>query len=72
MGKKYYDRDLPALIESNNRIANAQEMANALLSKKIKQDERRMQVEHRKLMVEMKAHGIELKDMITERTNTNI
>lgn len=67
MGKKYYDRDLPALVASNNRIAEAQEKANALAAQKIKQENRRLQLEQRKLLVEMKAHGIELKDLMTEK-----
>ena len=66
MGKRYYERDLPALIESNNRIAKAQEESNALAATKIKQENRRLQLEQRKLLVEMKSSGIELKDLMFE------
>jgi hypothetical protein len=66
MGKKYYEKDLPALIESNNRIAKAQEESNALSVTKIKQENRRLQLEQRKLLVEMKTSGIELKDLMVE------
>lgn len=67
MGKKYYERDLPALIESNNRMAKAQEEANALMANRIKQENRKMQLEQRRLLVEMTRHGITLKDIMVEQ-----
>jgi len=67
MGKKYYDRDLPALIASNNRIAKAQEESNALTANRIKQESRKMQLEQRRLLVEMTKHGISLKDIMVEQ-----
>lgn len=67
MGKKYYERDLPALIESNNRMAKAQEEANALMANRIKQETRKMQLEQRRLLVEMSRHGITLKDIMVEQ-----
>lgn len=35
MGRKYYTKDLPALIESNNRLANALEKQNKLTEKRM-------------------------------------
>lgn len=67
MGKKYYERDLPALIESNNRMAKAQEEANALMANRIKQETRKMQLEQRRILVEMRRHGITLKDLMVEQ-----
>lgn len=67
MGKKYYERDLPALIESNNRMAKAQEEANALTATRIKQETRKMQLEQRMLLVEMHRAGITLKDLMVEQ-----
>lgn len=66
MGKKYYEKDLPALIESNNRMAKAQEEANALAASHIKQEERRLQLEKRRLLVEMRIAGISKEDLINE------
>lgn len=66
MGKTYYERTLPALIESNNRLAKAQEEANALAAMQIKQKSREMQIEQRRLLVEMKKAGLSLTDLIVE------
>ena len=66
MGKRYFERDLPALIESNKELAKAQNEANALMATQIKQRNRQLQLEQRKLILEMKVHKIALKDLITE------
>ena len=50
----------------SNRLAKAQEEANALAATQIKQKSREMQIEQRRLLVEMKVHGIKLDDLITE------
>jgi hypothetical protein len=71
MGKKYYERDLPALIESNKQIAKAQQESNALAATQIKQENRRLQLEQRKLLLEMKVHGVELKDFMTDANPLN-
>ena len=71
MGKKYLEYTLPALVESNNRIAKAQEEANVMSANLIKQNTRKMQLEQRKLLLEMKVHGIKLSDLITEDKKTS-
>jgi hypothetical protein len=35
MGRKYYTKDLPALIESNNRLAKALDKQNKLTEKRM-------------------------------------
>lgn len=52
MGKRYYEQTLPALIESQNRLAKAIEEANLLASASIKQNERRLKLEHSRYLFE--------------------
>ena len=66
MGKRYLEVTMPALVESNNRVAKAQEEANVLMANTIKQNTRRMQLEQRTLLFEMKKAGITLADLIVE------
>ena len=40
MGKKYYKHDLPRLIESQNRLAEAIEKQNKLNEKKLRSDQK--------------------------------
>jgi hypothetical protein len=72
MGKRYLEVTMPALVESNNRVAKAQEEANTLMASIIKQKTRSMKLEQRKLLVEMKKAGLELQDLITEDTDPKL
>ena len=63
MGKKYYEVTLPALIESQNRLAKATEEANAIQAASNKQNERALKLEHRKLLLEMKKANINENDL---------
>ena len=40
MGKKFYDADLPKLIQSMNRLSDALEKSNALREKDIKENKK--------------------------------
>ena len=40
MGQKYYNHDLPKLIESQNRLADAIEKQNALNEKRLRFDQK--------------------------------
>jgi hypothetical protein len=63
MGKKYYEVTLPALIESQNRLAKATEEANVIQAVSNKQKERSLKLEHRKLLIEMKKHNLNETDI---------
>lgn len=63
MGKKYYEVTLPALVESQNRLAKATEEANAIKAASNKQKERELKLEHRKLLLEMKKLNINENDL---------
>jgi hypothetical protein len=51
------------LIESNNRLAESQEIANQLKAKEIKLLSKQLQLEQRQFLVEMKKHGIDIKEI---------
>lgn len=63
MGKRYYEVTLPALIESQNRLAKATEEANLILASSNKQKERALKLEHRKLLLEMKKFNLNENDL---------
>jgi len=63
MGKRYYEVTLPALVESQNRLAKATEEANAIQAASNKQNERSLKLEHRKLLLEMRKHNLNENDL---------
>jgi hypothetical protein len=63
MGKRYYEVTLPALVESQNRLAKATEEANAIQAAANKQNERALKLEHRKLLLEMRKHNLNENDL---------
>jgi hypothetical protein len=63
MGKRYYEVTLPALVESQNRLAKATEEANAIQAATNKQNERALKLEHRKLLLEMRKHNLNENDL---------
>lgn len=70
MGKKYFQSDLPSLIKSNEKLAQAQENHNKILEKMYIQGERKFKLEQKRLLLEAKKHGIDLRDMLTEEEKT--
>lgn len=48
MGRKYFMKDLPALIESNERLAKALEKSNKLEEKRIILEAKRQKLNERK------------------------
>jgi hypothetical protein len=63
MGKRYYEVTLPALVESQTRLAKATEEANALAASSIKQKDRQLKLEHRRLLLEMKKANLNENDL---------
>lgn len=63
MGKRYYDVTLPALVESQTRLAKATEEANLIQATINKQNERSLKLEQRKLLLEMKKMNLNENDL---------
>jgi hypothetical protein len=63
MGKRYYEVTLPALIESQTRLAKATEESNLIMASSNKQKERSLKLEHRKLLLEMKKMNLNETDL---------
>lgn len=72
MGKKYFQMDLPSLIKSNEKLAQAQEEHNKILEKMYIQKEKKFKLEQKRLIFEAKKEGIDLRDMLTEEEKVSL
>lgn len=70
LGKKYFQHDLPLLIKSNEKLAQVQEDHNKIMEKMYIQNEKRYKLEQKRLLLEAKTHGVDLRDMLTESERT--